>query len=380
MKKAQWTVFLFLLFMAFAMTLKDESGATKPEESSRSPLGTSNSSSKKSLFNRYIPNLGVFKKTQSLTSEFGIKTKKKLISGISSGSGPTQLGISKEKDMPKLGPAAFVYLQNRNEIAVLDNENNRINFYPIDPKEQSYSRKYPKNRQALGLSLDSEGQVTLLSRQYNPESGSTYPYYEIWKLSENQMQNPWTQKGTFSFSDRATHGAAQSLVMQSFGDGLLFKGLSENEFHFLKEGAQQTLKLPGFPLKNGNYLRTSVSDESSDVKNIQLEEINSMGVVNTLQTQEDITRLTGYRVLNNGLVALDLEADLELKLPRQVVLIDPKDASVKARTNMRRKENVIVEQDLFFHQSKVFQLAETATTQQGGKASFDVLQTDLGEQ
>lgn len=376
MKKAQGTVFLLILFLAFALTT--------PEESKKNKSGTASAvtpvepSTKQSSLSRYLPSLHIFYSPKR-AAEYGVKEKKIILKNIGSGSGHAQLGISKEQDMPKMGPGAFVYLKNKNTFAILDNENNRINFYPVDSNTAPSSIDYPKNRQALGLTLDSRNQVTLLSRQFNPNTGTSYPYYEVWKLTGNQENSPWEQKTNFSFSDRATHGAAQSLEMQSLGNSLIFKGLGENEFHILNEGENLTQKVVGFPSRNGHFIRTSAVENADGSSSIQIQEYNREGISKAHNTGEDITRLNSYRVLKSGLVALDLEADDEKQLPREVVIFNLHTGETKARTALRRKEDIHVDQDLHFQDSKLFQLSDTPNSSQRKKTSFEILQSDFGE-
>lgn len=376
MKKAQGTVFLFILFLAFALTTPDES-----ENSGRgtsASVSTVESHAKESTLSKYLPNLAIFNSSKR-GSKYGVKEKKVLLKNIPSGSGHAQLGISKEQDMPKMGPGAFVYLKNKSTFAILDNENNRINFYPVDSSQAPSSIEYPKNRQALGLTLDSRNQVTLLSRQFNPDTGAAYPYYEVWKLTGTKTDAPWEQKTNFSFSDRATHGAAQSLEMQALGNALIFKGLGENEFHILNEGERLTQKVVGFPSRNGHYIRTAAFENPNASSSIQIQEYNREGVVRSHNTGEDIARLNSYRVLKSGLVALDLEADDEKQYPREIVLIDPQSGEIKARSAIKRKEDIHVDQDLHFQDSKVFQLSDSPNSSPNGRTSFEILQSDFGE-
>jgi len=376
MKKAQGTVFLLILFFAYALTTPE--GVIEDESNTASAGTPVEDATKQSSLSKYIPSLHMFNSTRK-GAEFGVKDKKIVLKEIASGSAHAQLGISKEQDMPKMGPGAFVYLKNRNTFVILDNENNRLNFYPVDSGAAPSSIEYPKNRQALGLALDSRDQVTLLSRQVNPQTGASYPYYEVWKLTGAQKNAPWEQKTNFSFSDRATHGAAQSLEMQSLGSALIFKGLGENEFHILNEGENLTQKVVGFPSRNGNFVRTSAQENADGTSSIQIQEFNREGVQKIHNTGEDIARLNSYRVLKSGLVALDLEADDEKQIPREVVLINPQTGETKARTAIRRKEDIHVDQDLHFQDSKVFQLSDTPNSSQKKKTSFEILQSDFGE-
>lgn len=374
MKKARIPAFLFILLLAYAMTSNDDS--VNSTENDNNPADNTPAETTKS---GYIPSLNIFNNPETVGKEIGIKSKKTLVSKIASGTDAVNLGISKEKDMPKLGPGAFVYIKNRNSFAVLDNENNRINFYPLNPNEKPTSIYFPQNRQALGLSVDPAGQVTMLSRQFDAESGASYPYYEVWKLNPSEKKSPWKIKQNFSFSDRATHGAAQSLEMQSLGDSLLFKGLGENEFHTLSPNHNQTQKIPGYPTRQGTYIRAQIAEDSKGNSKIQIQEFNSKGTLKTYTTNEDISRLTSYRVLPNGLIALDLEADNEKRIPREVVMINPTNGQIKARSTLRSKENVHIDQDTFYENSRVYQLTETPKAY-NEKTNFEILQTDFGEE
>jgi hypothetical protein len=375
MKKARIPAFIFILLLAFAMTSNEDSVDSTEDLSANTEENTPTQSSNTG----YIPSLNIFNNSNTVGKEIGVQSKKTLVSKIASGNGAFKLGISKEKDMPKLGPGAFVYIKSRNSFAVLDNENNRINFYPINPNENSTSIAFPQNRQALGLSVDPAGQVTMLSRQFDAESGASYPYYEVWKLNPSQTKAPWQKKQNFSFSDRATHGAAQSLEMQSMGDTLLFKGLGENEFHTLSPNQNQTQKISGFPTSQGTYIKIHVVEDSAGNSKIQIQESNSKGTLKTHTTNEDITRLTSYRVLPNGYIALDLEADNEKRIPREVVMINPSNGQVRVRSTLRSKENVHIDQDTFYENSRVYQLTE-APRAINEKTNFEILQTDIGEE
>lgn len=375
MKKARISIFLFIILVAFAMTVNEDSPEEFSSEEENSPGNTLQSSN---AISRYLPSLSVFSDKESSPKEISVKAKRSLIQRIGAGKGPFKLGVSKEKDMPKLGPGAFVYLRSSNAFAVLDNENDRINFYPADPNGKASSIDFPPNRQALGLSVDPAGKVTMLSRQFDPDSGASFPYYEIWKLGGTH-KSQWQKSQNFSFSDRATHGAAQSLEMQAFGNTLIFKGLGENEFHALSGGQTQTLKLPGFPTRNDSYIRTQAIKDASGHTRIQIQEFNREGIVKSHNTGEDMSRLTSYRMLPNGLLALDLEADNEKQIPREVVMINPKTGQVKARSALKAKDDIHIDQDVYYDNSRVYQLAE-GPKENSEKANFEILQTEFGEE
>lgn len=372
MKKTPIAVTLSLLVLTF--TLRESSS----EFSASSDNVLSNQTSKIPIDSlaKYVPNLRAFYKgdeNYSKNLQYKSLKQKVVIPNLETGSRKDQLGVSNNPDMQRLGPGAFLYLKKSKVFVILDNENNRLSIYPRDPSKKPYSIKYPEGRQALGLSANDSEEISLLSRKNDPSTGVSFPYYEIWSIDQGSSNIKWGKKTNFSFSDRQTHGAAQSLDMQNFGDSYLFKGVSENEFHILKAGTQVTQKISGYPTNEGSFMKAIPSSKTPEESKILLQEFDNTGSLKTISTQEDMTRLNSYRVLKNGLIALDLEADTERAIPRELILIDRSTGELKARSTLRPKDNIYVDQDLFYGESSIFQLADSDNSEE----SLQILQTEL---
>jgi hypothetical protein len=374
-KASKYSAVIFLLFLSYALTMRDDK-----KESAQSATDTAayNQETKNS-FAKYIPNLPSFSRREEKGLDFHVKRKEKLGNILISGKGLGQIGISPgHEELAAMGPGAFAYLKNKNAFAILDNHNKRLNFYSVDGKEEATSINFPAERKGLGLTVDNNGQVVLLARRYNPNTGTPYAYYEIWRLDESSSSDPWgaqrQAQQNFSFSNHETHGAAQSLEMQSIGEDLLFKGLQQNEFHYLKNGNDRTVVLNGFPTQNGKVLSVGSYKEEGE-KFIQLQ---GSALHSPVKTSEDINRLNSYRLLPSGLIALNLEDDLEKNLPREVVLINPQDGKVHARTTLKKNEDVEIDQDVFYQENNdVLQLTTSSQKTQKDKPNFEIIQTQF---
>ncbi len=132
--------------------------------------------------------------------------------------------------------------------------------------------------------------------------------------------------------------------------------------------------LNGFPTQNGKTLSVGSYKEEGE-KFIQ---IQGSALQSPVKTSEDINRLNSYRLLPSGLMAINLEDDLEKNLPREVVLINPQDGTVHARTTLKRNEDVEIDQDVFYQENNdVLQLTTSSQKSQKDKPNFEIIQTQF---